>query len=190
MRYAGRPWGVVMLWAATAVLPAAAAEPPAAAAPGADARAAFDRIKSLAGRWRGASTRGWKDEVRIRTIAGGSAVVQDGAGSPEGGQGAHPGQEMMTVFYLDGDRLMLTHYCVARNHPRLVASEVADGGRTLVFRFQDGANLPSRERGHMDAAVLRILGPDRFTMRWTWYEGGAEKWMEDIERTRVVGAMP
>jgi len=167
--------------------PAAAVEP--SPAPGVSpqaARDAFAHIKALAGRWRGSSTRGWTDEVRIRTIAGGSAVVQDGGGSPEGAGGAHPGQEMMTVFYLDGDRLMLTHYCVARNHPRLVAREVGDGGRTLVFRFLDAANLQSRDHGHMDAVVLRILGDDRFATRWTWYDQGSEKWMEDIERTRIA----
>jgi hypothetical protein len=155
---------------------------------GAEARAAFERIKALSGRWRGGSTRGWHDEVRIRTIAGGSAVVEDGGGTPAGDEGAHPGQEMMTVFYLDGDRLMLTHYCVARNHPRLVATAAEDGGRTLWFRFVDGATLPSRDRGHMDSVVLRIPSTDRFTSRWTWYENGTGKWTEEIERTRVEAA--
>jgi hypothetical protein len=166
---------------------APAVEPgPAADVSAQAARDAFARIKGLAGRWRGASTRGWTDEVRIRAIAGGSAVVEDGGGAAEGPGGAHPGEEMMTVFYLDGDRLMLTHYCVARNHPRLVAREFADGGRTVVFGFLDAANLASRDQGHMDAMVLRFLGSDRFATRWTWYAQGAEKWMEDIERVRVT----
>jgi hypothetical protein len=156
--------------------------------PAAAAREAFERIKALSGRWRGGSTKGWTDEVRIRPIAGGSAVVEDGGGSPAGENGAHPGEEMMTVFYLDGDRLMLTHYCVARNHPRLVASAIADGGRSLRFRFVDGANLESRDRGHMDSVVMRIDGPDRFTSRWTWFDHGRSKWTEAIERVRVTDA--
>jgi hypothetical protein len=153
-----------------------------------EAQDAFARIKALAGRWRGGSTKGWHDEVRIRTIAGGSAVVEDGGGTLADAAGPHPGDEMMTVFYLDGDRLMLTHYCGARNHPRLLATSAADGGRTLTFRFVDGANIPSRETGHMDSVVLRLPGADRFTSRWTWYGDGIEKWDEEIERTRVVGA--
>ena len=45
--------------------PAAAAEPtPAPGASPQAARDAFARIKALAGRWRGSSTRGWTDEVR------------------------------------------------------------------------------------------------------------------------------
>ena len=64
--------------------------------------------------------------MRIRAIARGSAVVMDGDGAPDGESGAHPGEEMMTAFYLDGGRLMLTHYCVARNYPRLVATAASD----------------------------------------------------------------
>lgn len=175
--------GLLVTAAATAA--AAGSGPDGGISPAA-AREAFEHIKALGGRWRGSSTRGWTDEIRIRSIAGGSAVVSDGGGSADGVPGAHPGEEMMTVFYLDGDRLMLTHYCVAQNHPRLVATAARDGGRELEFRFVDGANLASRDQGHMDSMVMRIEGPDRFSSRWTWYSRGTSKWTEQIERVRVT----
>ena len=182
----GRQLAVILLGVSAALPAPAVAQRPEPGLSGAAARDAFERIKALSGRWRGGSTRGWHDEVRIRIIAAGSAVVEDGGGAAADAEGAHPGDEMMTVFYLDGDRLMLTHYCAARNHPRLLASAVADGGRTVTFRFVDGANLTSRDQGHMDGVVLRLLGPDRFTSRWTWYDHGSEKWAEEIERTRIA----
>ena len=49
----------------------------------------------------------------------------------------------------------------------------------------DGANLASRDVGHMDAMVMRIEGPDRFTSRWTWHADGVSQWTEEIERVRV-----
>ena len=140
-------------------------------------RAAFERLKALAGDWDGKSTKGWEETLQYRTIAGGTTVLETSFD-------AHPGQEMATTFYLDGDRLMLTHYCMAKNAPRLEATAFADGGRTVVFTFVDGANIPTRDRGHMDKAVMRFDGPDRITSRWTWYENGTEKWFEEIVQTR------
>ncbi len=140
-------------------------------------RAAFARFQSIDGNWVGKSTKGWEETLRYRTIAGGATVLETSFD-------AHPGEEMATAFYLDGDRLMLTHYCIARNAPRLEATAFADGGRTVVFTFVDGANLPTRDRGHMDKAVFRFETPDRIVSRWTWYENGTEKWFEEIVQTR------
>jgi hypothetical protein len=145
------------------------------------ARAAFERFKALAGRWNGESTKGWKEETTFRVIAQGSVVMSTSFD-------AHPNETMATMFYLDGEDLVLTHYCVARNQPRLRATSFEDGGKTIMFTFVDGGNLPSRDRGHMDRAVFRFEGPDAFTTRWTWYQDGQERWMEDIRQTRAAGA--
>jgi len=161
-------------------LAAGAAAPPARPArpSGDEARAAYERIKGLAGTWEGRSTKGWTETLRYQVIAGGSAVLET---SFE----AHPGEEMATVFHMDGDRLVLTHYCVAKNQPRLEATSITDGGRTVVFTFKDGGNIPTRDAGHMDSAVLTFDGADRVTSRWSWYESGREKWFEDIVQTRT-----
>jgi hypothetical protein len=144
------------------------------------ARAAFDRFKTLAGEWEGKSTAGWTGAATYTVIGRGSAVLSSSKHS------AHPGDEesMATVYHLDGDRLVLTHYCVARNQPRLVATKVTEGGRRIEFTFLDGTNLPSRNAGHMDRAVFEFHDHTRFTSRWTWYQDGQEKWMEEITYTR------
>ena len=84
------------------------------------------------------------------------------------------------MYHMDGDRLLLTHYCEAGNQPRLVASSIEDGARTVTFTFLDATNLPSRDHGHMDKAILRFLDDDHFSSRWTWYQDGEETWMEEI----------
>jgi len=163
-------WATLLL--AAALLPAE--ESGADATP---ASLAFDRFRQLAGTWHGESTKGWKEELRFQTIAGGSAVVET---SLE----AHPGETMLTVFVLDGDRLRLTHYCVAKNQPRLEATSFEEEGRQVTFTYLDGGNLPSRDRGHMDKAVFRFEDPDHVTSRWTWYQDGKERWLEEIRLTR------
>jgi hypothetical protein len=137
------------------------------------ARLAFERFKKLEGRWKGRSTKGWAEDVSYKTIAGGSVVVGTSFD-------AHPNETMLSLIHLDGDRLMLTHYCVAKNQPRLVATSFADEGKTITFTFLDGTNLPSRDRGHMDKAVFRFVDENQVTSKWTWYQNGKESWMEEI----------
>jgi len=74
------------------------------------AAAMFARIKSLAGQWE-AQVNGGKAEITYEVIAGGSAVMER-----ESAEGMPP---MLTVYYLDGNRLLLTHYCMAGNQPRM-----------------------------------------------------------------------
>ena len=139
----------------------------------ASAKAAFEKFKRLSGKWKGRSTKGWEETVNFKTIAKESVVVSTSFD-------AHPNETMLTMYYLDGDRLMLTHYCVARNQPRLVATSFEDDGNTITFTFLDGTNLPTRDRGHMDKTVVRFIDDNHVTSRWTWYQNGKESWMEEI----------
>lgn len=141
--------------------------------------AAFERLKRLSGVWKGRSTKGWEDQVTIDVIAGGSVVRSSSFN-------AHPGETMLTLYHLDGDRLMLTHYCVARNQPRMVASRFEDDGKTIKFDFLDATNLSSPGAGHMHSSLFQFRDDSHFTSRWTWFQDGKESWMEEIvyERER------
>ena len=141
--------------------------------------AAFERLKSLAGEWQAKSSKGWDEPVSYQIVAGGSVVVESNSFKDA------PQNTMFTMFHLDGDRLLATHYCASGNQPRLIASGVSDDGRQLTFTYLDATGLPSRDHGHMDQAVFRFLAPDRFTARWTWYQKGAEQWLEEIEHRRL-----
>lgn len=157
----------------------AASSTAAEADPGASgARTAFERFKGLEGRWIGSSTKGWEERITFETIAGGSAVVETSFD-------AHPSEKMLTVFHMDGDRLVLTHYCVAGNQPRMVATGFEDGGATVTFTFLDGGGLRSRDQGHMDSVVFRFVDRDNAVARWSWYEDGAERWLEEIRLQRL-----
>lgn len=144
------------------------------------AREAFERLKTLAGEWDEKSTQGWQGVHTIEVIAGGSALLSTSRIEP------HPNanEAMATVFHLDGDRLMLTHYCVAKNQPRLVATAISDDGRRIEFEFLDATNLKSREAGHMHRAVFEIESAGQYSSRWTFYRDGKESWMENIVNTR------
>ena len=179
------PLTMLLVLLSTAAAPAGAQDAAShdrsasAASPGAEQ--VFQSFQELAGTWMGKSTRGWEEEVTIRSIAGGSVVEFSSFD-------AHPGEEMRTLMHMDGKRLMLTHYCVARNQPRLAATSIEDGGRTITFTFQGATNLPSRDHGHMDKAVYRLHEDGHFSSQWTWYQDGHEQWMEEIQYHRVPSA--
>lgn len=137
----------------------------------------FELFKKLDGRWIGRSTKGWTEEITFKTIAKGSVVVENSFD-------AHPNETMMTMFHLDGPRLLLTHYCVAGSQPRLAATAFDDNGRAITFTFLDATNLPSRDKGHMDKAVFRFKDENSFSSQWTWYQEGKESWMEEIQYER------
>ena len=114
----------------------------------------------------------------MRTIAGGSVVLFTSFD-------AHPGETMITAVHLNGDELMLTHYCIAGNQPRMTATSMSEDGREVVFTFRDATNLTSRDQGHMDKAVFRFIKDDQYTSQWTWYQDGKESWMEKIVNSRL-----
>jgi len=155
--------------------------PSPGAAPGAadDAEALFERLKGLEGVWEGSSTRGWDGRVEYRLIASGSTLM----GISE--HGAHPGDTMATMYYRAADGIGLTHFCVAGNQPRLLATEIDPGGRRATFTFDGGTGLASRDEGHMDRVVVEFVGEDEFVSRWAWYEDGEERWLEEIRYRRV-----
>ncbi|MGH7177530.1 MAG: hypothetical protein ACREJC_09140 [Tepidisphaeraceae bacterium] len=154
---------------------------PSAAKDPSPARLAYENFKSIAGNWQGRSSKGWTEKCTYTTIAGGSCVM-------ESSFDAHPNEQMVTMFYLDGDDLMLTHYCVAKNAPRMKATEISPDGKRITFTFVDGANLPTRDKGHMDKAVFNFESAQRFTSQWTWYADGKEQWLENITHERIEGA--
>jgi hypothetical protein len=144
-----------------------------------ESRALYDRFKKLAGIWEGSSTKGWTERENVKVIAGESAVLFDSFD-------AHPGEAMLTLVHMDGDRLMLTHYCIAKNQPRLVATSISDDGKTVIFTFLDATNLASRDTGHMDKVRFEFADESHYTSQWTWYQNGREDWMEKIVSRRLV----
>jgi hypothetical protein len=150
-----------------------------AAVTGEQARAAYARLQQLAGSWRARSTKGWTEKATYTLVGKGSAVLELSSFIDT------PQESMASMFHLDGDRLLLTHYCEARNQPRLVATEISADGRSLVFSFLDGTNLHPPLEGHMHGVRLHLIDDDHMTSQWSFFKGGQEQWMEEITSERV-----
>jgi hypothetical protein len=132
----------------------------AAAAP--DSQKAWDRMKSLVGGWEGKTADGKSVSATYQLTAGGTALMQESSED-----------HMVTMFYVEGDRLLLTHYCGIGNQPRMQAT-ISPDGKLIDFQFLDGTNIPTAETGHMHRAVYTLADADHYTEEWTWKQAGKE----------------
>lgn len=150
--------GTAALGAAVLAASLGFAEPPKATA--------FDRFKALAGDWVSAEDGEMVKKgdlvAQYHLTGSGSAVVEElFAGSPHA---------MTTVYHLDGKDLVLTHYCMSGNQPRMRAKE--SDGKTVAFAFEGGTNVDPKKDRHMHEAKFEFVGADEIRSEWIEYEGG------------------
>ena len=169
---------VLLVGLVTLIAALAYAAPKAAktAKPAVDAAAAFDRLKSLAGEWEATSAQG-KAHISIELIANGTALVEK-----EVAEGMQP---MLTVYTVDGNRLLLTHYCMAGNQPRMQAQSFDPASGEIDFAFLDAGNLTSPAAGHMHNVHVRVVDNDHLVSTWEFYENGKKKFGEAFQYSRV-----
>ena len=135
--------------------------------PAAPKNVALEKMKTLVGTWVAADKDGKPtDEVVsiIKVTAGGSALHET----------LFPGQphEMVSIYTVDGNDLVMTHYCMLGNQPRMKAS-VKSPGNQLSFEFAGGSNLDPKKDKHMHAATLTIVDADHFEVEGIGWENGA-----------------
>lgn len=130
------------------------------------AQESFEKLKTLAGSWVGPLTTspqtpevdGKFAQFSLRVTSLGNALVHELSVS---GRPDHP----VTMFYLDSDRLLLTHYCDAGNRPRMTG-KLSPDGKTVEFDFVDLAG--SNQYGHMHHAVFTFVDASHHIEDWTW----------------------
>lgn len=141
-----------------------------------DAKAAFERLKSLVGRWEAITGMG-KVTLTYELIANGSALVERDVFEEM--------PAMQTIYHLDGDRLLLTHYCMLGNQPRMQARWFDPATGEVRFEFLDITNLAAPGAEHMHNLTLRVPDANHLTAEWQGYENGALKSTEKAVFARV-----
>jgi hypothetical protein len=138
----------------------------------ASAQLAFARLKTLAGNWKGhAAMRpqsGMSAPVRVslRVSSGGSALMHEMVPEGRSDDPSSGDDDPITMLYLDGDRLILMHYCDSgKNRPRMLG-KLSPDGKTVEFDFLDVSG--GTRYGHMHQAVFTIIDADHHTEDWTY----------------------
>src|SRR5512139_3292801 len=115
----------------------------------------FEKMKSLVGEWKGTSVDKKPATVTYTLVSDNSALMERLA---IGGE-----SEMVTMYYPDGDHLMMTHYCSAHNQPRMRTETASTDIKNLTFDLLDVTNLASPDAGHMKKLVVTFADKDHFT---------------------------
>ena len=128
-----------------------------------DAHKSFDLLKGMEGNWSGKNQQGDPIQVSFKMTAGGSALMSEIHG--------HGPENMITMFHMDGDRLLMTHYCGAGNQPRMKV--IASDAKSVSFEFVDGTNIGPGD-GHMQHVTFSEPDADHHVEEWVFLDHGKE----------------
>ncbi len=141
-----------------------------------DAQKTFTQLKTLAGTWKASMTLDPPmpdmdmpvSEISMRVTSRGNALVHEMYQVGKENDPAHF-DHPVTMFYVDSDKLLLTHYCDAGNRPRMTARTMEDA-KTIEFDFVDVTG--NMKYGHMAHAVFTFVDANHHIEDWTFMMPG------------------
>ena len=134
-------------------------------APGVEAKAAFEKLKTLDGEWKSdASDKAHGGKTLYKVTANGTTLMET----------LMPGtqHEMVSMYFLDGDDLRMTHYCAAGNQPKLKLDKKASKPGDFVFVFDGGTNLNADKDTHIHGMKMTFKDKDHVEANWEGYQDG------------------
>jgi len=154
---------LVVGWVLAAAVTAGGPPPPKVGSGGAEA---WDALRGLAGTWDARTAKGATVRLAYRFVANDSVLVETFT--------TKSGRETLTLFHLDGARLLATHYCAQGNQPRLQLDPASGTPTRLVFDFVDATNLKDGA-AHLRRLEIEVLGEDRFRKTETYRSGDQDE---------------
>jgi hypothetical protein len=116
----------------------------------------FERMKTMVGTWTGKTDMGQGPidmTVQYRLLAGGSVLEEKVfSGTPN---------EMTTMYYDQGGKLALTHYCLFGNRPDMLLK--SSDSKTLKFDFDKTCGINPKKESHMHALTINFEDADTVT---------------------------
>lgn len=128
---------------------------------------AFNRLTALKGESKG-EINGVNTTLTYTLTANGSALMEECR--PE------KGAEMITMFTIDGDHLIATHYCSAKNQPQMATSAITDAQKPLAFSLVRVTGLKSADDWHNTGLAVIQEDNDHLTQEWSYqFKGKTRK---------------
>jgi hypothetical protein len=123
---------------------------------------AFATFKSLNGRW-AIESNGKTLPIEMRYDVGSKeSIVTEQFGKE------------LSVIYVDGENLLMSHFCNAGNQPRL---RLKEGGQQGVLEFEmfDITNLKDASSPHVERILYKVIDAKRMTLEIIWKKGHSEE---------------
>ncbi|HEV2841249.1 MAG TPA: hypothetical protein VGW39_08000 [Chthoniobacterales bacterium] len=141
-----------------------------------NARAAFTQLQTLVGEWEGKTEKGRALKVSYRLTANNTVLIETWTLGPQ--------RESLTLYHMDNESLLATHYCPIGNQPRLRFKE-GGSASLFIFEFVSATNLPKPEVAHQHRFEVELLDANSFARSETYLENGAGE-PERIVYTRAT----
>jgi hypothetical protein len=124
---------------------------------------AFERLTSLVGEWKGVQD-GTEITLTYNLTAAGSALMEEfRAGKTV----------MITMFTVDGDHLIATHYCSAGNQPQMMTGAITDpSSKSLAFALSRVTGMKTPGDWHNTGLTVTMEDMQHLTQVWTYEDEG------------------
>lgn len=153
------------------------AKPRGVATP-AQAAAALDQVKALAGTWDILDDTGKSTGTTVFAVSSAGSSVREVMlqGQPH---------EMTNMYHMDGPTMVVTHYCAAGNQPLMRAAPADITPGRIAFRFDRASNFDPKAEGHvMGDLTLVMTDKDHLRQEWGSYEQGKPAGKVNFELVR------
>jgi len=108
----------------------------------------FEKLKSLVGEWEKEGSDGSNFYISFQSSANSSVLMENWIY-----KGA---SHSFTVYHLDGESLLATHYCPQGNQPRLKLQQSSDPN-SISSKFLDATNLKTLTDNHQHSLSFKFL---------------------------------
>jgi hypothetical protein len=152
---------LILIALSFAIMPAFAGTP---------AETAFTKMLALAGTWNFVNS---GDTVNYQVVSDGNTVMEtDG--------------DMVTLYHMDGDSLLATHYCDMGNQPRMRATDFSNPN-VISYNFVDITNSKPGD-GHIKAVVFTWTDDNHLKEDWTYDDGKGGEGHEIYDLVRAANS--
>ena len=137
---------------------------------------AFDRLTSLVGEWKGEQG-GVEIKLLYTLTADGSALMEEFR--------PKQGPVMITMFTVDGNHLIATHYCSAKNQPQMQTAAITDAQKSLAFSLVRVTGMKTPDDWHNTGLTVIQEDSDHLAQEWTYqFKGETGKSIFHLTRVR------
>ena len=148
---------------------------------GFDTQLAFERLKTMAGTY-DVEFPDVTDHSKViwDNVSGGHAIVETlNVGTPD---------EMVSLYYLDGEDLAMTHYCGIGNRPLMRLDRARSTRDEYFFEFDRATTgIDPATDAHIHAAHFKFLAADAVDVEWSFWDKGAEQHQKLFELRKQPG---
>jgi hypothetical protein len=122
----------------------------------------FNTVSALEGTWQRTDPSGAISLTEFAVSSGGTVVQETMFPGTE--------HEMRNMYSLDGNALVMTHYCAGGNQPTMRAERMV--ANTLPFRLESVRDLNAADESYMGEMTLVFQADGSVEQRWYGMRGG------------------